>query len=152
MTLVNLHKVKREGVTVIDRTSPWGNPVALGRPCPRCERSHTRADDDGLAALVCYGEILLVKLDGEFAAQVQQLENQVLGCWCVPAPCHGEYLLAYLEAYSTRAGIASNGASQLEPRVVELAHAFGVRAVREHLEHLQARAAQTCFAWSNASD
>ncbi len=79
---------KGEGLFVrIDRRSRWGNPFIIGRDGTRDEvvaayRGHLAANPDLLERL-------------------PELRGRALGCWCAPARCHGDVLVAaMLEAAS----------------------------------------------------
>lgn len=67
----------------IDRRSRWGNPFRIGRDGDRAEvidryREHVHASP-------------------ELLASVGELAGRVLGCWCAPAPCHGDVLAGLSE-------------------------------------------------------
>lgn len=71
---------KREPYDVyIGRPSRWGNPF-------RIEKGVTREQ-----AIEEY-EIWL-REQPDLMADIAHLHGLVLGCWCVPRPCHGEVLL-----------------------------------------------------------
>ncbi|MDT7785187.1 MAG: hypothetical protein QOF58_3606 [Pseudonocardiales bacterium] len=62
----------------IGRGSQWGNPFEIGK-------DGTRDEVIGL-----YERWLLEQ--PELMAQLGQLAEKTLGCWCAPWPCHGEVL------------------------------------------------------------
>lgn len=64
----------------IDRRSRWGNPFRIGRDGDRAEVI------DRYREHICGSPELL--------ASVGELAGRVLGCWCAPAPCHGDVLAA----------------------------------------------------------
>lgn len=37
--------------------------------------------------------------DPWFHGRVMELKGKILGCWCVPLPCHGNVIIEYLENY-----------------------------------------------------
>lgn len=63
----------------IGRGSPWGNPFVIGR--------------DGTRDEVCdrFEKEILPQLD------LSPLRGKDLICWCKPARCHGDAILAELE-------------------------------------------------------
>lgn len=71
----------------------YGNPVAIGRPCPRCNMIH----HDGGSTLPCYEALLLARLrrDVVFRQRVKALHDRTLVCFCKPDPCHGDVLSQY---------------------------------------------------------
>ncbi len=76
------------------RGSPFGNPVIVGQRCPVCRGYHGRPG----ATIPCYKAYFLRRVDEDaaFRAAVLALEGD-LGCFCVPAPCHVEVIVAWLE-------------------------------------------------------
>lgn len=156
--LINVRTTPNVEHTSIMRPTMWGNPVVLGRRCPVCTHVHTRAE--GVQGLVCYGDRLLRRLAGDrlFVLGMHALEGGALGCVCAPDHCHGDLLLAYLDAYSERmalqCGVATpatidrpsgdtvgvDGHDVLVMETVNprhVAHRSGVRAVRGHLAYLR---------------
>ena len=86
-TLVNLHdKTKRYDVK-IDRRSFFGNPYRIG------------ADGDRQQVIEKYRKWFCKRIltDDKFRDRIQSLKDKVLGCWCVPEPCHGMIIIEYLE-------------------------------------------------------
>ncbi len=72
---------KGEGLFVrIDRRSRWGNPFIIGRDGTR---------DDVVAA---YRGHLAANPD--LLERLPELRGRALGCWCAPARCHGDVLVA----------------------------------------------------------
>lgn len=59
-------------------TSPWANPFRIG------------PDGDRSAVLARYRAWLATRPD--LLARLPDLAGRVLGCWCVPEPCHGDIL------------------------------------------------------------
>lgn len=76
--VVNLHKEPYD--IYIGRPSVWGNPYVIGRDGTREE------------VISKYQEYILS--NKELMAQVSSLSGQRLGCFCKPAPCHGDVLAA----------------------------------------------------------
>ena len=67
----------------IDRRSDWGNPFVMG--------------DDGDRDTVCNSYELFFQLKLSLHIRIKELQGAVLGCWCYPNKCHGEYLIQQLE-------------------------------------------------------
>jgi hypothetical protein len=74
-------------VTRIDRRTIFGNPFKIGK--------------DGNRDQVCdqYEEWFqqMVRDDPDFKKRVLQLKGATLGCWCKPARCHGDTIVAWLK-------------------------------------------------------
>jgi hypothetical protein len=64
------------------RTSKWHNPYPL------------RAERDRTTVLVQYRQYLLEQ--PELLTALPELTGKVLGCWCLPKPCHGGILIELL--------------------------------------------------------
>jgi hypothetical protein len=64
------------------RTSKWHNPFPL------------RAERDRATVLAQYREYL--REQPVLLAALPELMGKVLGCWCLPKPCHGGILIEYL--------------------------------------------------------
>ena len=67
----------------IDRQSDWGNPFEMP------------ADGDRDTVCDSY-EIFFARKFG-LHSRIAELEGKVLGCWCYPQRCHGDYLVSKLE-------------------------------------------------------
>lgn len=67
----------------IGRGGKWGNPFKIGKDGTRKE------------VIQKYEEYL--KSSKELMAELPELKDKVLGCWCVPKRCHGTILLKYIE-------------------------------------------------------
>jgi Domain of unknown function (DUF4326) len=61
------------------RTSKWHNPYPL------------RAERDRVTVLAQYRQYLLAQ--PALLAALPELAGKVLGCWCLPKPCHGSILI-----------------------------------------------------------
>lgn len=86
MKLTSIVHCKRSKYDVlIDRSTIWGNPFVIG--------------PDGTRDQVVekYREYILSK--PELLSRLGELQGKVLGCWCVPKPCHGNVLIDILETY-----------------------------------------------------
>jgi len=70
--------------TRIDRNSDWGNPY---------EMPH-----DGDRDTVCDSYEIFFPRKFSLHDRLDELRGKVLGCWCYPQKCHGDYLAAKLEA------------------------------------------------------
>lgn len=76
----NLDKIPADAVYV-GRGSPWGNPFVIG--------------PDGSRDDVCNKYQLMVEKNPKLKARIKsQLAGKNLVCFCKPARCHGDYLLA----------------------------------------------------------
>lgn len=67
----------------IDRRSDWGNPFVM--------------DADGDRDTVCNSYELFFQLKLSLHIRINELKGAVLGCWCYPNRCHGDYLVQQLE-------------------------------------------------------
>lgn len=86
--LVNVAEHGREGVTMIDRSTRFGNPFKMAKD----GGEHTRE-----SSIEAYREWFRDQLeDDEFRAAVEDLRGKTLGCWCKPKACHGDVILACL--------------------------------------------------------
>ena len=63
----------------IDRNSAWGNPYELGK--------------DGNRDTVCESYMYYFKKKLSLHQQLMDIKGKVLGCWCYPERCHGNYLI-----------------------------------------------------------
>ncbi len=70
----------------IGRGSPFGNPFVIGK------------DGDRQQVIEKYRKLFLWKVnhDEKFKRQVEALRGKTLGCFCKPAPCHGDVIVEYL--------------------------------------------------------
>jgi hypothetical protein len=75
----------------IGRPSKWGNPFKIG------------CDGDRQEVITKYEEWLLGIItapDGSKPPSLKEalteLSGKRLGCWCFPAPCHGDVLLRFV--------------------------------------------------------
>ena len=59
---------------------------------------------DGGSTLFCYEQYLSRRYlsDPEFRKRLVDLEDKVLGCFCKPNPCHGDYLIVIVEQNKQR--------------------------------------------------
>lgn len=77
---------KREPYDVyIGRPSKWGNPFVIGK-------DGTREQVLNKYRKWLIDEPLLL-------AQLPELRNKTLGCWCSPEHCHGNILAELVESY-----------------------------------------------------
>lgn len=63
---------------LVDRTTSWGNPFRIG-------------PDGDRDAVICKFKDWIVRQPG-LLARLPELRGKVLGCWCHPKPCHGDFL------------------------------------------------------------
>jgi hypothetical protein len=68
--------------------SKWANPFTVGK----CG-SHQAAVDAYAAWIRQPAQVHLLRA-------IPELVGQRLGCWCAPAPCHGDVLAGYANAYA----------------------------------------------------
>jgi len=66
----------------IGRPSKWGNPFLIGR--------------DGSRATVIQKYERWLRQQPELMACLPELKGKTLGCFCKPAPCHGDVLARLL--------------------------------------------------------
>lgn len=70
---------KREPFDVyIGRPSKWGNPFTIGK------------DGDREEVIAKY--LWHIHTSPELLADLHELKDKTLGCWCAPLPCHGDIL------------------------------------------------------------
>ncbi len=67
----------------IGRPSKWGNPFNVGEDGSREE------------VIASYLEYILG--NDELMDALPELRGKRLGCWCTPAPCHGDILVKLCE-------------------------------------------------------
>ena len=67
----------------IDRQSDWGNPFEI--------------PDDGDRDTVCDSFEIFFPRKFSLHNRLDELRGKVLGCWCYPNRCHGDYLISKLE-------------------------------------------------------
>jgi len=87
-TVVNKRTARpRDGDVYIGRPSIFGNPFEVGEDGTREE------------VLAKFKQYFLTRLaqDSTFHQAVEALRGKRLVCWCVPLPCHGQIIAAYLE-------------------------------------------------------
>ena len=66
----------------IDRNSDWGNPFEMPA--------------DGDRNTVCDSYEIFFRRKFSLHDPLEQLNGKVLGCWCYPKRCHGDYLIKIL--------------------------------------------------------
>lgn len=74
----------------------FGNPYAAEHICERCSQLHERPVD----TLACFKDYFNERVlkDSAFRERVAALKGKTLGCFCKPKICHGDIIVAYLEA------------------------------------------------------
>lgn len=75
-----------EDYVYIGRPSKWGNPFVL------------RGDDERGDTILRYKHWLSAPEQDALRAQIDELRGKTLVCFCKPAPCHGDVLVAIIEA------------------------------------------------------
>lgn len=68
----------------VGRPSKWGNPFVLKRELDR-------------AAVIEQYRAWIVQ-QPDLMAVLGELRGKVLGCWCAPRACHGDVLVALVDA------------------------------------------------------
>lgn len=83
-----LRRLRDEGRLVpIGRPGPWGHPIKLTPGAGAAERARVvAAYDDHLDETP------------ELVARLPELRGKALACWCHPLPCHGDVLVARVNA------------------------------------------------------
>jgi hypothetical protein len=93
----------------------FGNPIRVRMRCSRCGLYHQMGGD----TLDCYKAYFEERIahDLEFRDRVLALRGKVLGCFCKPAPCHGDIILAWLDKQSDaeRTAIMTEQNFQIDP-------------------------------------
>lgn len=83
--LTRVVKVTREKCDVyIGRPSKWGNPFPIGVDGASRDR-------------VIWEYEVWIRGRPELLAALPELKGKVLGCHCVPLPCHGDVLVKLIE-------------------------------------------------------
>jgi len=77
-TLV-VHCKKAPFDVYIGRPSKWGNPFRIGRDGSRADVLEKYRD--------------YIKKSPQLLVALDHLRGKILGCWCAPAPCHGDILV-----------------------------------------------------------
>jgi hypothetical protein len=88
-TVVNMHRGERYDV-YIGRPSKWGNPYSHLPSTLARFRVGTRQE-----AIDRYSAMILDRPD--LLDALHELKGRVLGCWCKPLSCHGDFLAELAE-------------------------------------------------------
>ncbi len=88
--VVNVDRQSWPDAVYIGRGTPWGNPYALGPDGDREEVIRKFRYDF---------ERDLLRGGPAFKQKLLALRGRRLGCHCKPAPCHGDVLAEYLNAW-----------------------------------------------------
>ena len=75
------------------KSGKWGNPFVVGQLCQLCGTVHRTGGD----TLDCYEDYLRGEMDADRLDPLE-LAGKVLGCFCKPAPCHGDVLARVADA------------------------------------------------------
>lgn len=67
----------------IGRPSKWGNPFQIGK--------------DGSRIIVIKKYYEWIKTQPQLLNSLSELKGKKLGCFCKPAPCHGDVLVELLK-------------------------------------------------------
>lgn len=81
--VVNLRREPYDVYIGRGRGSIWGNPFPITKDASRAE------------VIQKYREYILSRPD--LLGQIETLRGKRLGCFCKPAPCHGDVLVELLE-------------------------------------------------------
>jgi hypothetical protein len=85
---VKVVNLKTEDADIyVGRPSKWGNPYSH---IPGKGRIYVATRE---LAISLYEQLLLG--NAELMAALPELRGKVLGCWCKPLACHGDFLLAH---------------------------------------------------------
>ena len=112
VVVVNVRRERPAGMVYIGRScaglasSVLGNPHKVGW-CERCQCTHERG-----STIPLYHEWLraeyrkggAVRRELERLADLAEQGNLVLGCWCKPAPCHGDVVREAVEGILRQRG------------------------------------------------
>lgn len=71
----------------VDRKTDWGNPFIM-------DTKDKKADGD--RDTVCDSYQLFFQLKFSLQIRLNELQGCVLGCWCYPKRCHGDFLAAQI--------------------------------------------------------
>ena len=78
-----VHCKKSKHDIYIGRPSKWGNPFIIGRDGTRKE------------VVDKYREWILNQPD--LLADLHELKDKILACWCAPSQCHGDVLVSLIQ-------------------------------------------------------
>lgn len=91
-TVVNIHKNHHYDTYIgRGRGSIWGNPFSHLPDTLAQYKVATREE-----AISKYAE--WIQTQPALLSQLPTLKGKVLGCWCLPAPCHGDILAKLADA------------------------------------------------------
>lgn len=95
-TLVNVrtYRGSMDGVVLIDRRTPYGNPFRIGDWNVGLARKLTREDCVELFKVHFWCRM---NEDASFRSAVERLRGKKLACWCTPLACHGDVYVEYFE-------------------------------------------------------
>ena len=86
---------KREPYDVyIGRPSKWGNPFSHIKDGKTLAKYVVNTREDAISA---YKEWIINGDGKHLLADLHELSDKVLGCWCSPKPCHGDVLMELLK-------------------------------------------------------
>lgn len=85
--------IGRSGGTNHMNNTPVGEPGWIGNPYPEAEYGRERC-------IELFREDFHDRLqsDPEFRRAVENLQGEVLGCYCKPRPCHGDVIVEFLRS------------------------------------------------------
>lgn len=111
----------------IGRPSIWGNPFVIGR-------------DGSRAEVIAKYEAWIVR-QPKLMSQLHELRGKILGCWCSPAPCHGE-VLARLAGGLTNPSMSHSVHGEPAVRQMERRHDMAKKAKKSATKKTAKKAAQ----------
>lgn len=77
---------KKESYDIyIGRPSKWGNPYTIGK--------------DGTREEVIDKYRRYILSNNKLLADLHELKDKTLGCWCKPKACHGDVLVELIEEF-----------------------------------------------------
>lgn len=85
MTTTVVHCKRDKYDVYIGRPSKWGNPFSHKEGTLAEHKTDTVED-----AILCYTGF--INNSPHLIADLHELKDKVLGCWCKPGPCHGDVL------------------------------------------------------------
>ena len=74
----------------------FGNPIVRGQICSECGRVH-RFPTQTIPCYRRYFERRVVN-DFTFRTRLLELRGRRIGCFCAPAPCHGNIIASWLDS------------------------------------------------------
>lgn len=89
-----VHIKKEEYDVLIARPSKWGNPYSNKENTLAKYKTNNRTE-----SILKYREYITTGEGKHLLADLHELKNKKLGCWCYPNLCHGDVLISLLEGF-----------------------------------------------------